>query len=387
MTFSNVYDAEKILYYFFYFCVLMERRTLLKMVGVAAGATALGTPAAEGGERDLEEEEPEPDQRDDLGTELAGIGANDLLTNEELGELLRRVEASENSVSLEVIGESNEGRDIYAATVGTGETSIFAISEQHGHEPFTAEGCVAALDYLASSDHSDVKEIIDNVSLSIVPRVNPDGFAKRQRVNHDPDVPEENPDVGLHTREGGWDPNRYHWYDWKESTLYQSHPDEYPENPVSELRVLLDYIREVDPELVIDYHRQGPHVDSNGDLIDVSLAWPQHPDVSSDAQALSQQLAGLFYQEIPEAIQSNITEFTPAGEYAGTATNAHALADRGSILYEICTATRGGIGYRIQLVAESLLIAAKATADGSLYDVDPTTVEQIPEEWGTTLNL
>lgn len=365
----------------------MKRRTLLQTIGVAAGATVLGTPAAEGGDRHVEENERSPGQRDDLGSDLVSIGANDLLTNEELGKLLKSVETSADSVSVEVIGESNNGRDIYAATIGTGETSIFAISEQHGHEPFTAEGCVAALTYLATSPHRVTEEIIDNISLYIVPRVNPDGFARRQRVNHDPDVPEENPDKGFHTREGGWDPNRYHWYDWEESTLYQNRPDEYPENPVPEMRALIDYVRDVDPDLVIDYHRQGPHVDSNGDLIDLSFAWPQHPEVSSDAQDLSQQLAGLFYQEIPEAVQSNITEFTPAGEYPGTATNAHALAGRGSILFEMSTATRGGIGYRIQLVAESLLIAARATADGSLYDIDPAVVEKIPEEWGTTLNL
>lgn len=364
----------------------MERRALLKMVGVTAGTTALGTPVAEGEDRQSEESEHNPSRRGDLGSEFVGLGANDLLTNEELGELLRKIEANENNVSSEVIGESNEGRDIHAATVGTGETSVFAISEQHGHEPFTAEGCIAALDYLASSRHR-TKEITDNVSLYIVPRANPDGFAKRQRVNHDTNAPEDDPEMGFHTREGGWDPNRYHWYDWEESTLYQNHPEEYAENPVPELRALIDYIRDVDPELVIDYHRQGPHVDSNGDLIDVSLAWPQHPDVSSDAQNLSQQLAGLLYHEIPEAVQSNIAEFTPAGEYPGTATNAHALGGRGSILYEISTATRGGIGYRIQLVAESLLVAARATADGSLYSVDPDVVDEIPEEWGTTLNL
>lgn len=51
------------------------------------------------------------------------------------------------------------------------------------------------------------------------------------------------------------------------------------------------------------------------------------------------------------------------------------------------TGTRGGIGYRIQLTAEAVLVAVTATADGSLYDADPARVEELPAEWGTTVNL
>lgn len=370
----------------------MERRTLLKTIGATAGAATLGAPAAADdshGERNgkAKGHGHGPGRRDELGYDLVGVGEHDLLTNEELGDLLEEIETDEDEVSVKVIGESNEGRDIYAASVGTGGTNVLALGEQHGHEPFNAEGCVATLEYLASSNHRAIQDVTEAVTLHIVPRVNPDGLARRQRVNHDPDAPENDPDEGFYTREGGWDPNRYHWYDWEESTLYENHPEEYPENPVPELRALMDHVSEVDPEWVVDYHRQGPHVDSDGDLIDLSMAWPQNPDVPEDAQELSQQLAGLFYEEVPDEVESNITEFTPAGEYAGIGRNAHGLAGRGSVLYEISTATRGGIGYRIQLVAESLLLAVEATADGSLYNVDPDTVDEIPEEWGTTMNL
>lgn len=222
----------------------------------------------------------------------------------------------------------------------------------------------------------------------MIPRVNPDGIARRQRVNHDPDAPETSPDEGFHTRENGWDTNRYHWYDWEESTLYQHHPEEYPKNPVPEARYVIDLAKDVDPEWVIDFHRQGPHVDSNGDLIDVSLAWPQTPGVPDDAQELSERMATLIYDRLPEVKgqECNLTEFTPAGEHPGIARNAHGLAGNGSVLFEMSTATRGGIGYRIRTTAEALLLVTEATANDELYEVD-ARVDDIPEEWGTTMNL
>lgn len=221
----------------------------------------------------------------------------------------------------------------------------------------------------------------------MIPRVNPDGFAARQRVNHAPDAPENDPEGGFHTREGGWDPNRYHRHDWEESTLYRHRPEEYPENPVPESRYVIELAREIEPEWVLDCHRQGPHVDSNGDLIDASIGWPRNPEVPADAQERSQQLATVLHDRLPEVEECHITEFTAAGEYPGIARNAHTIAGHGSVLFEMSTGTRGGIGYRIQLTAEAVLVAVTATADGSLYEADPARVEEIPAEWGTTVNL
>lgn len=382
----------------------MERRGVLELVGGAAGAAAfgastMGDEAEEPPRSDRTDEEspPEPSRnekeeeglrREEIGHELVGVGAHDLLANDELGELLSRLEReSDGAVSVEVLGESNEGREIHSARVGEGDVDVLAIAEQHGHEPFQAEGHVAALEYLGTADRSDVRELRQRITLHAIPRVNPDGFAARQRVNHAPDAPENDPETGFHTREGGWDPNRYHRYDWEESALYRNRPEEYPENPVPESRYVVELAKEIDPVWVLDCHRQGPHVDSNGDLIDASIGWPQNPDVPADAQKRSQQLATVLYDRLPEVEECHLTEFTAAGEYPGIARNAHALAGHGSVLFEMSTGTRGGIGHRIQLTAEALLVAALATADGSLHDADPSRVEEIPAEWGTTVNL
>lgn len=363
------------------------RRTILRTIGGLAGAAALGTPVA--ADHESEAGGRDPASRGELGSGLIGAGASDLLTNEELGELLYELEDETDAVSVDVLGETREGREIYSANAGSGETAVLAMAEQHGHEPFQAEGCLAALNYLGNADHRTVEGLREAVTLHVVPRVNPDGLARRHRTNYDPDAPDSDPEEGIHTREDGWDPNRYHRYDWEESTLYGSHPDEYSENPVPEARNVVELAREIDPEWVLDCHRQGAHVDSNGDLIDVSLGWPQNPDVPDDAQELSQQVAATLYDRLPEVEdrECNVTEFTPAGEYPGIARNAHALAGNGSVLLEMSTATRGGIGYRIGTTAEAILLLVEATADGSLHEADPDRVDEIPAEWGTTMNL
>lgn len=105
------------------------------------------------------EKEEEGLRREEIGHELVGAGAHDLLADDELGELLTRLEReSDGAVSVEVLGESNEGRELHSARAGEGDVDVLAIAEQHGHEPFQAEGYVVALEYLGTADRSDVRE-------------------------------------------------------------------------------------------------------------------------------------------------------------------------------------------------------------------------------------
>lgn len=150
----------------------MERRNLLKAIGGTAGTAVLGT-AIVTNEEDSRvstrsdepnstnrDEKEESIRREEIGRELVGAGAHDLLTNEELGELLAGFEAeSDGRVSTAVLGESNEGREIHTARVGEGDLDVLAIAEQHGHEPFQAEGYVAALGYLGTADRSEIEEL------------------------------------------------------------------------------------------------------------------------------------------------------------------------------------------------------------------------------------
>ncbi|MFP3422235.1 M14 family zinc carboxypeptidase, partial [Bacillus sp. SIMBA_161] len=65
---------------------------------------------------------------------------------QELQKELQRIEAtSKGAVAVDVAGQSFEGRDIYTATVGTGDKVLLIQSEIHGNEK---TGTVAILNML-----------------------------------------------------------------------------------------------------------------------------------------------------------------------------------------------------------------------------------------------
>ena len=384
----------------------LERRKFLGAVGGIAGASVFGGQVSAA-----------VDDEDDSGYDPEFLENDDLLDNEELAHLLKSIEEDGTEVSVSEIGESTQGRPIWAAAVGSGSTDVMAIAQQHGDELLTPEGTIAALQYLATTDSEAVREVRDELTLHLVPRMNPDGFVARQRYNVDTDAPARagadifGADIGIFAADlpfVGWDVNRYHWApDWTESDLYGSYPEKFPENPVKEVQVVYDgIVDEVDPDWIIDYHRQGEYVvdedrkfdpevypeeeldepepyppdpddAGGGDVVTSSLFWPINEDVPEDARDLSKQLVYTMYDELTTDSEANVTWY-PGGTYAGIARNGHGLQGRGSVLFELSAGTLGDRQFRVEHVAESLLAVTKATADGSLSDIDPSNVQEIP---------
>lgn len=380
----------------------LERRQFLAAIGGLAGASVFGSASA-------------TTSPDESTYDPEFLNNDDLLDNNELEALLKSIARDTDLASVTTIGESTQGRPIWAASVGRGSTDVMAIAQQHGDEYIMPEGTIAAVQHLVTSDDSAVQRICDELTLHLVPRVNPDGFVARQRYNVDTDAPARagadifGADIGIFAADRpfvGWDINRYHWADWTESDLYQSYPEKFPENPVKEARVLYDTVETVDPDWIIDYHRQGEYVVDEdrkfdpdlypeeevdepepypsdpddagaGNIVTSSLFWPINEDVPEEAQNLSKRLVYTMYDELTADSEADVTWY-PGGTYAGIARNAHGLQGRGSVLFELSAGTLGSREYRVQHVAESLLTALNATADGSLSDVDPSNVQQIP---------
>lgn len=380
----------------------LNRRDALKALGgmVALGGLGGGSVTAT--------------KTDGKAVALEYLANDDILDNEELRTILRRFEKrNPDRVSVTTIGTSNQGRPICSAAVGNGDTDVMAIAQQHGDEYITPEGMLAALKFLTSDDDR-AESLLNEVTVHLVPRVNPDGFVARQRYNVDTDAPERGESAGIFGADAGlftapeagigWDINRYHWFDWSESNLYQASPDEYPENPVPEARAIDDLIEEVDPHWIIDFHRQGeyvvdpdatfdpenPEAESEeeyppdpddtgaGTIVTGSLFWPINEGVSENVQDLSKQVVSTIYDELTEFDQATYSRY-PGGTYAGIARNAFGLSGRGSVLFELSAGTLGDREFRIRQVFEGLVAAVEATADDSLYEVDPDNVEELPE--------
>lgn len=84
--------------------------------------------------------------------------------------------------SLQVIGESVQGRVIYDYTIGSGSTKILMWSQMHGNESTTTKAVVDLLNLL-NSNHELAQEILSKYTLKIIPMLNPDGAFLYTRAN------------------------------------------------------------------------------------------------------------------------------------------------------------------------------------------------------------
>lgn len=354
----------------------LTRRTAIKSIGGLAGVGLLGsTVSANEGNDPLVPN----------GPWVTGPEATNLEGFHDYEELVRRLEQAERSydaLSLDTIGTTNQGRDIYLVTADAGaDEDVVIITQQHGNEPTGTEAVLINLLSFLGNQGSRAGDILDAVSVHVVPRVNPDGFEAYQRYNVDPDAPARNTGEGFYTawQEGvGWDINRYHDPEWEDSVLYENHPDEYPENPVPEAVAVQEAVEAIDPLWIADIHNQGTYVDENNEMITSSIFWPINPGVAEEPQNLSKQLCWVMYDHVDDFGYANITQY-PGGTYQGIARNGYGLRGYGSVLVEI----RGGVqtksqGYLNRTALEEMTSMLVSTADGSLYDVDPALAETIP---------
>jgi predicted deacylase len=283
---------------------------------------------------------------------------------EELVKALTQLEASTHGrVQLEVIGQTNENRDIYLAKVGTGAKKVMYITEQHGNEPLGTEAALQLLKKLGSSNHPEIRAIREEVTLYVVVRANPDGRERFWRYNYDP---EANPEFG---RKGqGYDINRYH------------SPSLPPEvNPVPEAAAIQRVYERYRPDLVVDYHHQGSYRTEEGEMITTSVFWPTHPDVSREVVDLSKQASVLIYDTLMHYGFAEVSQY-PGGNYEGIARNAYGLRGSGSVLVEL----RGGIGqkssgYLIRTAYASMFALLESMTDGTLETIEPERADTIPE--------
>lgn len=282
---------------------------------------------------------------------------------DELVEALHRlVHSTHGKVALEVIGKTNEGRDIYLAKVGTGAKKVMYITQQHGNEPLGTEAALQVLKTLGSSNHPEIKKIRNETTLLVVVRANPDGGERFWRYNVDPDAVPEYGRAGM-----GYDINRYH------------NPAMPPEdNPVPEAAAIRRAYDKYRPEIVVDYHHQGTYVDDEGDMIKTSILWPNHPDTGEEAVNRSKQVAVLIHDTLMHYGFAEVSQY-PGGTYEGIARNAYGLMGSASVLVEL----RGGIGQKsggmlIRTAHASMMAVLEAVVEGTLEAIDPARADAIP---------
>ncbi len=94
-------------------------------------------------------------------------------------DITETIQAYEGMVSSDVIGRSVQGKDIYALTVGRGPVYVLLTAGVHAREnantPLIMQ-CLFDYLYAAAAGDEEKAQMLDKVTLVVVPLVNPDGY-------------------------------------------------------------------------------------------------------------------------------------------------------------------------------------------------------------------
>jgi len=291
-----------------------------------------------------------------------------LHSNAELAAALQRIaNRSKGRMTVEVAGRTNEGRPLWLAKVGTGETAVLYITQQHGNEPLGTEAALQLLQRLATSNHPDIRRMREELTILVVPRVNPDGHERFWRQNFDP-VLEPGDPTDFWTVGRGYDINRWHL-----PTLAPK------DNPVPEAATVQRVYQRYQPAIVVDFHHQGSYVNADGELIRTSMFWPRpEGGAGQDAINRSKQVTWLMYDALEHYGFAEVSQY-PGGPQPGIARNAYGALGSASVLVEL----RGDIGqkssgYLIRTAYVAMFSLLEAAAEGTLSSIDPAQADEIP---------
>jgi hypothetical protein len=292
-------------------------------------------------------------------------------------------------------------RRIPIATIGSGDRGMVIIANQHGNE-FTVSNSALEIIRALTSNASGAKAIRDELTLTIIPRVNVDGFdatttGSPWRQNVDPFMC--SPCPAFYENNRGYDINRYHSY-IKSDPL--DDPNTGPvatgqrDNPVPEaltVRNAYDAAGGGDEvEVVLDLHHQGTYRDPDGSMVTAATTWP---NATATADALGIRKAFDEDIETSKKVVSTLLTATDGKGYAnfsrypgtlppGISRNAYGLLGSASVLIEM----RGDIGQKSNGYIAKTAYAASASvidalADGSLYSADVGVAEALQHATGS----
>lgn len=382
------------------------------------------------------------------------ISLSSYMSNAELSKKLQQLEASSNGkMKLEIAGYSNlspdgyqteteKGEPIYLVKFGDNDPNkkrILITAQIHGNEQIGAEAAIDIIQKL-SSNGKEVKEILDNVSIWIMPRINPEGADNLYegtwyptRYTHQTWLPEN---IGLPTdtvapwyynsdgseraqnNDGrvvygipGYDQNRDYNpnLDFRIENLDLNEVASFLNSRstnnsrfggfyvTAEARTVTSVFKEFRPDVYVDVHHRGFNTVSDVDNRSVPVQFAaavadpytdpftgQRYEVDEEVLTLAKQVNALSAL----TLQRGNSHFGAVQKYPdvnlpGTALGAFALNDASIMLIEIKgqsqTLGQKQSGMLKETVTQPLMAVFKGLADGSVYTVDTTIYDEIPE--------
>ncbi|MFJ7724730.1 M14 family zinc carboxypeptidase [Neobacillus sp. NPDC097160] len=400
----------------------MKRKKLITGLGVVALCASLATPT------------------------LAANSSNGNLTNDnqvysiqgftdhaEMVKRLQQIEKnSQGRVALEVVGQSNRGRAVYKARVGNGKKVVLIESEIHGNEKTGTEALLNLLQYVGSSNSPEAKKIRDEMTLVVLPKMNPDASELNRRGNDMSwaEVVAKFPQLASaskpawnyyasgvlqerdYTGKPGFDVNR----DFNPDLNYVPKAADFPgasNKPGWYITPESQTVREVYKSLkaefgkvdvFIDLHHQGQYyVEGTDDIVTMSLSADFVPDPRTPRGEKYAQYASNYNFEFSKqlnlaaynALQSigqnspfnNISLYSQNLDLPGTALGSFALNGSGTVLFEVRgqTHTLGQKkkGQLVKAVETGLYGIINGVADGSVTQLNADDYNNIPRTSST----
>jgi Zinc carboxypeptidase len=382
------------------------------------------------------------------------ISLSSYLSNEDLAKTLQKLEASsKGKMKLEVVGHSNHTQDGYKTDVEKGDPlylvkfgdadpnkkRVLITTQIHGNEQIGTEAAIDIIQKL-SSGGQEVDEILDKVSIWIMPRINPEGSDNQYegkwyptRYTHQTWLPEnielpantlapwyynadgseraQNNDGRVVYGIPGYDQNR----DYNPNLDFRVEDQNKDEVAAflnsrttnnsnyggfyvtAEARTVTGVFKEFKPDVFVDVHHRGFNTVSDEDNRSVPVQFAavvadpytdpftgKQYEVDEDVLKLGKQVNALS----AEALQRGNSHFGAVQKYPdvnlpGTALGAFALNDAAIMLVEIKgqsqTLGQKQAGMLKETVKVPLFEVFKGLADGSIHDVDTAIYDAIPE--------
>lgn len=186
---------------------------------------------------------------------------------------------------------SEQGRDLYVATVGDGPEAVWLQGRIHGNEPYGVDSLLAVLKELGTNGSPDWKLLRETYTFHVIPMYNPDGSELNIRQTILQDGSEQRIDL-----------NR----DWGVGKF-----------AAAESEAFYEYWTMVDPAFAIDIHHQGLKTErGDGDEVTLSLGislapgGPTLPGVEGGAyDVLTRQMQVHVYDELSKYGYINIDRY------------------------------------------------------------------------------
>ena len=345
------------------------------------------------------------------GTEASGSGNNGFVNHAQLTRTLAGIERTSGGVvDVDVAGYSNQGREIYTARVGEGDTVVFVESQIHGNEN---HGTEALLDLLRrwGGATPEAAALREEVTIVAIPRLNVDGGERDTRQNEMswaevvadfPQLAGVQPSWNYNSRVQGFDVNR----DFHPDLDYVPQPEDFPGNSADtgwyitpEAQTVRDVYRGLEEEFgtvdyFVDLHNQWScyatedlenmsPLSISARFIDDPAEFGSWPKFDMEASKRANVAVYEALQQYGQSGYGDLTLYPQDTNLPGTALGSFALRGSAVVLFETSSQTQYDGMKRNGMLRKQIEVGlgglVDAVADGSIASKDPAVYDTIPE--------